>query len=91
MHRLYHPLYEYKFFDMQNYASVKSLLVKVMKRGKITGLQPTLKQIRQKTIHSLFTLHETHKRLINPHIYKVSISEKLKTLKFKLIEKHANR
>ena len=36
----------------------------------------------------LETLDESYKRILNPHIYKVSITEKLKDLKLKFIHEN---
>ena len=37
---------------------------------------------------NLSALDDTYKRLINPHVYKVSLSEKLKDLKFGMIAEY---
>jgi nicotinate phosphoribosyltransferase len=83
--RFYHPLYEYKYFDLAEYGSVREMLLPRMKNGEITDRTLDLVHIREHTLRELGTLDDTYKRLINPHIYKVSLSESLKNLKFKLI------
>jgi nicotinate phosphoribosyltransferase len=38
--------------------------------------------------NQLATFDESYKRILNPHIYKVSITEELKDLKLKFIEEN---
>jgi nicotinate phosphoribosyltransferase len=47
-----------------------------------------LKTIQKRTKSNLTALDDTYKRLINPHVYKVSLSEKLKDLKFGMIAEY---
>ena len=46
---------------------------------------PSLEGIRRRTLESLDSLDETYTRIINPHVYKVSISARLKEVKQNLI------
>jgi len=59
-----------------------------MKEGKILADFPNLKTIQKRTKNNLQTLDDTYKRLINPHVYKVSLSETLKDLKFGMIAEY---
>jgi nicotinate phosphoribosyltransferase len=49
---------------------------------------PPLAEIKACAAASLESFDSTYKRLLNPHIYKVSITEKLRSLKLELIQKH---
>lgn len=85
--RFNHPATDYARFTLSDYSSTKILLEPVMLKGKITREPPplqTLKEYREKEIDSL---DDTFKRLLNPHIYKISLSDRLKSLKTLLIQK----
>ncbi len=57
----------------------------VLENGKLRkGYESSLTNIRNKTKLDLSKLEHTYKRIINPHIYKVSISKNLRKLKNKL-------
>ena len=56
-----------------------------MKDGKVCMEKTELKDIQAYAKESQSHFHRTYKRLINPHIYKVSLSRKLKELKHDLI------
>jgi nicotinate phosphoribosyltransferase len=72
----FHPRLEYQkkhFYP----ASVRCMLHKVIEDGKQILDLPSLHQIRAFAKEELDRLHPTSKRLLNPHFYKVSISEEL--------------
>jgi nicotinate phosphoribosyltransferase len=56
-----------------------------MKDGKICVPIRPLSEIQQYAKESLASFHKSYRRLINPHIYKVSLSKRLKQLKRDLI------
>jgi len=64
------------------------LLKKRMENGALTEEQPALSAIQAHAVASLERFDATYKRLLNPHLYKVSITSKLRALKLELIEKH---
>ena len=84
---LYHPFNDGDIYSMtaNKYARVEKLLNCVMKDGKIVGQTVHLKQVQAFAKESQNQFHDTYKRLINPHIYKVSLSTELKNLKHSLI------
>ncbi|KAK2146769.1 hypothetical protein LSH36_583g01009 [Paralvinella palmiformis] len=82
---LYHPSGDYRQFSISKYTHIIPLLSKVMQRGEICEPLPSLVNIREYVQQQLTKLDSTHKRIINPHIYKVSISEKLRYLKRSLL------
>jgi nicotinate phosphoribosyltransferase len=89
----YHPFAETEFFEMkkERYVRIEPLLNHVMKDGKRLGGKPCLKTLQERGIRSLDTIHKTYLRQINPHIYKVSLSEKLKALKIEILVSHRRK
>lgn len=83
-----HPNIDYASFTLENYGEVRVLLQPVMKEGKKMNASPALTQLRKKTVMELDSLDSTYKRLINPHLYKVSLSNRLKKLKREMIHRY---
>lgn len=83
----YHPFAEADFFEMhkENFATCVPLLVKRMENGKRIGEKPPLTEIRENAKRGLDSFHKSYLRQINPHIYKVSLSSRLKKLKMDLL------
>jgi nicotinate phosphoribosyltransferase len=69
-------------------ASVKPLLSKVMKSGKVCVELPPLRESRKVLREGMAGIDSTYLRLLNPHVYKVSISSSLRELKLGFIEKY---
>ncbi len=82
----YHPFSEVDFFTMRQgrFKSVKPMLQLCMEGGKRTKLNPPVKELQKYTLEGLDAFHPSYKRLLNPHIYKVSLSSELKRLKTRL-------
>ena len=68
-----------------SYAEIRPLLKKQMENGKRINPSPSLKEIQQNSLEMIFHFDKSYKRQVNPHIYKVSLSTKLKNLKGDLI------
>lgn len=89
--RWWHPMVDYRQFSFSA-ARVEPLLEKRMQNGARTRpAQSAAEQIRaaRETLRGqLDTLDESYKRILNPHIYKVSASEKLKDLKYEFIREN---
>ncbi|GJM41413.1 MAG: nicotinate phosphoribosyltransferase [Ardenticatenaceae bacterium] len=64
---------------------IEPLLTTVWDKGKVAYEQPSLAQIRQQRRADIERLDSGVRRLINPHIYHVSLSQKLWELKQTLI------
>lgn len=79
--RFYHPSGDYRKFTMQRWMRREPLLKQQMVAGRIVGERPGLDAIRERTLRNLRCLDETYTRIINPHIYKVSVSRPLRRLK----------
>ena len=73
----YHPFLEYRRKRYSDIAAAAPLLTPVMRDG--TRLEPPrpLAEIRAACRAGLETLHPTMRRLLNPHIYKVSLGQAL--------------
>jgi len=86
----FEPDFHYPLISLnrQNFKTVKKklLLKPIVKNGKLVYNFPTIEEIREKTKQNLSLLPAEYKRLINPHIYSVGISKKLKQLKEKLVK-----
>jgi nicotinate phosphoribosyltransferase len=85
--RFNHPSAEYSRFTLKNYSRGELLLRQVMKDGKRPGPAPGLAEIKEYRRQQIDSLDATYRRLLNPHTYKVSISDELKRLKTGMIEK----
>ena len=92
-YRFYHPMVDYRQFSCSA-KTIEPLLKKRIENGK--RLQERLSDSEQLKISrnnmqtQLETFDESYKRILNPHIYKVSLTEKLKDLKREFIEKNIN-
>ena len=85
---LWHPSADYRHFFHTIDGSLEPLLKKRMEGGALTGEHPPLAAIQAFAAANLDRFDSTYKRLLNPHVYKVSITEKLRSLKLELIQKH---
>ena len=84
-----HPSVDFAGFTMTNYSSAEKLLHRVMSNGRINGPVPALAGMREHRNNQKKMLDATFRRLLNPHRYKVSLSDKMKELKFGLIKTHS--
>jgi nicotinate phosphoribosyltransferase len=88
VYRFYHPFFDYKYFELSDYQFHKPLLNLIMEKGELIHNLPALAEIQGQVLKELEQLDDTYKRLINPHVYKVSLSESLKKLKFEFLLKN---
>ena len=90
-YRFYHPMVDYRQFSFSA-AKIEPLLKLKIKDGKLTNTKLQEKQqlilSRETMQKQLSTFDESYKRLLNPHIYKVSLTENLKNLKSDFIKKN---
>lgn len=86
-HTFYHPFSTGDMFIMRknSYCEIRPLLKKMMENGKRLKASPSLKEIQDKVKNELSHFDTSYKRQINPHIYKVSLTKKLKDLKHNLV------
>ncbi len=88
-YRFYHPRYPYKYMDVAGAKRVEPLLEPVIRGGKIVAEFPDLQALQARARANLRGLDATFRRILNPHVYKVSLSEALKDLKYRLIAEYA--
>jgi len=84
-HQLHHPSGDYRSLVLEEYAGITPLLTLCVKGGEILD-GADLPAARSRAIAELDGLDDTYKRLINPHVYKVSLSTGLADLKARLIQ-----
>ena len=87
-HRFWHPAADYRHFFHSIECPPQSLLKKRICRGKLCAPLPSLAEIRKFSLGDFESFDDTYKRHLNPHIYKVSLSEKLHEIKLNLLAKH---
>ncbi len=85
--KMYHPFELSKSISLAHHKKEK-LLHQVMAEGKILAPAKTLTELSQYRQQRLGCLPIEYKRIINPHIYKVGLSEKLYSQRALLIEEH---
>ena len=85
---LWHPSADYRHFYHTVEGSAQALLKKRIKDGILIDKPPELAEVRAQAASDIEIFDSTYKRLLNPHIYKVSITEKLRVLKLELIQKY---
>ena len=89
---LYHPINEMKKYQVDENFKVVEILKPVIIDGKRlddSNKKTTWKEIQDFSENQLENLNYTHKRLLNPHIYKVSITGALREMKNQLVAKHS--
>jgi nicotinate phosphoribosyltransferase len=84
--RFWHPSTDYRHFYHTIEIPPQPLLKKYLDNGESCKTLPLLDEVRAHSAADLETFDSTYKRLLKPHIYKVSITEKLRALKMNLIE-----
>lgn len=84
--RFFHPLNDWQSFTFSP-SKVKPLLLPKIIDGKRLTPSESLETIKERVQQGLEELDPSYKRILNPHIYKVSLSDKLKTLKKDMMKK----
>ena len=82
---IYDPVNTWKSMTLTNY-TMKELQVPLFKNGKRVYDSPSLMDIRQHCEEDLATFWDQYKRLLNPHRYKVDLSDSLWMLKNSMIQ-----
>jgi nicotinate phosphoribosyltransferase len=84
--RAFHPTFPHVTKTYPPNFRHEEILVPVFKGGKLVYSSPKLPDIQKKTLENLNNLRPEHKRLQNPHIYHVSLGEKLFLTKQDLLQ-----
>ncbi|GHV83952.1 nicotinate phosphoribosyltransferase [Spirochaetia bacterium] len=82
----WHPAADYRHFRQNIETAPQPLLKKRMENGKQITDNPSLHEIKKHCKAELDGFDSSYKRLLNPHIYKVAVTEKLRMLKLDLIK-----
>ncbi len=84
---LHHPSHPQAFRRLEagSISEIEPLLVDVIADGKIVYEQPSIEQMRALRDHDLEKLDSGVKRIMFPHIYHVSLTERLWNLKQELV------
>ena len=88
--RIYHPIQTYKSKVLSDF-TVRELLVPVFVGGKQVYRSPDIHEIRAYADIEFSLLWDEYKRLLNPHEYKVDLSDALYDLKKRLISEHVRK
>jgi len=86
--RLFDPEQTWKTMAVTDFTA-RELLVPVFIGGKLVYELPDIHSIQAYARQELDTMWDEYKRLLNPHAYKVDLSDKLYDLKQKLLREHA--
>jgi nicotinate phosphoribosyltransferase len=82
----WHPSADYRRFVHTLKNDPEPLLVEQLRNGKPSAEEPSLSLIKDRVRRELESLDQSYKRILNPHIYKVSVTEQLRNLKLDLIK-----
>lgn len=84
--KAFHPLLSHISKTYPSHFKREEILIPIIKAGKLVYRRPSLPEIQGHTLQNLKYLRPEHKRLQNPHIYHVSLGEKLFQQKQELLK-----
>lgn len=84
----FHPSLDTRRFSYVACGEVRPMLGKVMESGRRLFPAATMGELRARCLASLQSFDATFLRFLNPHVYKVSLSEGLRNLKFQFLERN---
>lgn len=84
---LHHPSTDRRFLRVSP-AKARPMLQKVMEGGRLAGPSPALADSKRRLREELTRFDASYLRLLNPHVYKVSISTRLFDLKLGFIDRY---
>ncbi len=77
---------KHRLLHRQDIVEIEPLLVEILREGKLVYDLPSIQQMREIRRRDVERLDAGVKRLMNPHIYHVSLSQRLWNLKQQLID-----
>lgn len=86
--RIFDPEHPYKNMLLKRF-SARELLVPVFRAGRQVYESPSVMEIQAYAKAELATMWDEYRRLMQPHIYKVDLSDRLYDLKKRMIAEHA--
>ncbi len=84
----HHPMYDYMKKVYRPPYKTEEIMVPIFKNGKQVYQSPPIQDMRQRVQNQINRLEPEYKRITNPHIYKVSLSNKLHETKKRLLSQH---
>ncbi len=87
MRSFFHPSLDPRRFSFASCREPKKLLGKVMAAGKRIAPSEALSAIKARASENLLQFDHSYLRFLNPHVYKVSITEDLRRLKLGFVER----
>lgn len=87
---IFDPVDTWKRMTLRKY-SIKELLVPIYQNGHRVYESPGLMEIQAYAMNELDTLWDEYKRLKNPHVFKVDLSQQLYDMKQRLLEEYAQK
>ncbi|BBB33596.1 NAPRT1 nicotinate phosphoribosyltransferase [Thermotomaculum hydrothermale] len=84
---LRHPSIPFKKTEITDDLKFEKVFYKIVENGKLVYKFPTLKDVRDFSLKRFEQLPSEFKRFVNPHIYRVGLSDKLYNLRHSLIER----
>lgn len=77
---------KYRTIEQKDVSEVEPLLVEVLKDGKPVGEMPDIEEMRRLRAQDVSRLDTGVRRIMNPHVYHVSLTQRLWDLKQQLID-----
>ena len=87
-YEFHHPALDTRWIRVTPRGEIRPMLTKVMEGGRILGTLPALAESRSRCAAELERFDLTYRRLLNPHVYKVSITDAVRDLKASFMEKY---
>ncbi|MDR2784772.1 MAG: nicotinate phosphoribosyltransferase [Treponema sp.] len=87
-HAFWHPSADYRHFSHTLEGTAEPLLRPKIQNGRQLAPHPPLEEIRKLVKSDLDFFDDSYKRILNPHIYKVAVTERLRTIKLELIKNY---
>ncbi|HTY23223.1 MAG TPA: nicotinate phosphoribosyltransferase [Desulfomonilaceae bacterium] len=89
--RAHHPMYDYMKKTYWPPYVAQELMVPIFRGGKQVYGPPALEETRKFAARQIQSLEPEYKRFSNPHLYKVSLSDKLYKIKQRLLKFHQEK
>ncbi len=83
---IFDPVNTWKQMTLTNY-TVRSLQVQIFRQGELIYDCPKLSEIKAHMLCEMDTFWDQYKRIMNPHVYKVDLSDRLWTLKQSMLSR----
>jgi nicotinate phosphoribosyltransferase len=81
----------YRVLDRSGVTEIEELLLEVFRDGRRTAPSPSLEEMRALRVADLERLDAGVRRLVNPHIYHVSLTDEMKQLQLRLVREARGR